>query len=156
MSCFASELICTISHPAHRQVRTYSGVTVTTADFFLQQQIGNVANECRHRMGGIARAATIAEVRRQVDVPIPALIRSLTHMIPELRQLKANGELRVDQLLRAKLAEIESLPASEQVAELEDFREKWLSALRGDFARLYVGTERIVIQRLHAFKSVGT
>ena len=94
-----------------------------TAHWFVQQELGRVGSHARQALAQVRRARTLREVHQTVQVPVPVAVRSLSHLVHELRDLELAAEQRMRELVADQLA---------AVAKLTDFkaRERELGALR--------------------------
>lgn len=114
--------------------------------FYVRQKMANCASSARSAMNRVRQARTLREVRDFGNVHVDAIIRSLEHQIPELRQLERAKSDRAEQLVAEHLKELRATLAEKG---LEAFKAQvgqrhqldWIF-LRGEHAGLFRRLDR--------------
>lgn len=111
--------------------------------FWIGQQTRKFEVMCSSAASRVALCKTMQEVVRAADVHAPAEVRQLVHSLRGYRNLKAQTERRLEQLLEAQLAKISLIETlDERKTAVGQLRARDWQALRGEFASIYRKADR--------------
>lgn len=124
--------------------------------FFVQQKMQEAGSRARSAMSRVRQARTLREVRDWGNVHVDAIIRSVDHMIPELRQLERAREQRAEQLVEEHLQDLRKVLDEKGLDAFrarvgERHRMDWIF-LRGELANVYRRLDREVATIEHQWR----
>lgn len=124
--------------------------------FWLQQEMKKVESQASGALSRIRVAATIVDVVRAADIPIPRIVHPFKHQIRGLRTVESAAQQRLSELVASQIANARSMPLADAKAYLGTLRQRDWQALRGTWAVVYREADREALRVLHALERPTT